>query len=82
MTQQRTSGAVFVLFTSLLKELPCRMECFDVRGDCYTTVGCAPPHLAELAMPTAVLVRLLSAEWIKDSSIQTHRDIVCTAPRP
>ena len=25
---------------------------------------------------------MLSAEWIKDSSIQTHREIVCTAPTP
>lgn len=33
---QGLPGANFELFTSLLKELPLKMECFNFQGNCYS----------------------------------------------
>lgn len=27
----------YELFTSVLKQLPCKMDCFNIGGNCYTT---------------------------------------------
>ena len=35
----RTSWSYFELFTFLFKDLPWRMECFNVGGNCYTTTS-------------------------------------------